>query len=310
MKYEDWLMIWIDDFVKPTAKSRTYKRYNEIIHNHIIPNLGNYDLKNITPILLQKYTAMLLQSGNLVTGRGLAPSTVNTIITIIQNSLKVAVTCGEVENYTAGKIKRPKAEENSVACFTLSEQKRIEQKILQEKSDRFFGIILCLYTGLRIGELLALTWEDINFAKGTLSVTKSCYDGKSLNGKSERIFEIPKTKTSQRIIPLPKQILSKLKEIQKKSKCNFVVSNGNKFISVRSYQRSFATLLKNLKIPHKNFHSLRHTFATRALECGMDVKTLSEILGHKNATITLERYAHSLIEHKKEMMNKVGKLLE
>ena len=88
-----------------------------------------------------------------------------------------------------------------------------------------------------------------------------------------------------------------------------MVSANGKPVSVRSYQRSFELLLKRLNIPHKGFHSLWHTFATRALECGMDVKTLSEILGHKNPTVTLNRYAHSLMEHKAEMMNRLGKLL-
>jgi integrase len=88
-----------------------------------------------------------------------------------------------------------------------------------------------------------------------------------------------------------------------------IAGNNGKVVSVRSYQQSFECLLKNLHIDHKGFHSLRHTFATRAIECGMDIKTLSEILGHKNPTITLNRYAHSLMDHKREMMNKLGKLL-
>ena len=97
--------------------------------------------------------------------------------------------------------------------------------------------------------------------------------------------------------------------MKKRSECEFVIADGNKPVFVRTYQRMFELLLKKLKLPHKGFHSLRHTFATRALECGMDVKSLSEILGHKNATITLNRYAYSLWEHKAEMMNKLAKLL-
>ena len=108
---------------------------------------------------------------------------------------------------------------------------------------------------------------------------------------------------------MPKQILSLLKGIKKCSECEYIVADGNKPVFVRSYQRTFELLLKKLNIPHKGFHSLRHTFATRAMECGMDVKTLSELLGHKNATITLNRYAHSLLEHKVDMMNRLGKLL-
>ena len=111
------------------------------------------------------------------------------------------------------------------------------------------------------------------------------------------------------MIPLPKQLLPKLKSIKKSSDSDFVVSADGNAVSVRSYQRSFELLLKRQNIAHRGFHSLRHTFATRALECGMDVKTLSEILGHKNPTVTLNRYAHSLLEHKTAMMNRLGKLL-
>ena len=96
---------------------------------------------------------------------------------------------------------------------------------------------------------------------------------------------------------------------KQKSKSKYVIEENGKMVTIRSYQRSFALLLKKLNIEHRGFHSLRHTFATRALESGMDVKTLSEILGHKNATITLNRYAHSLMEHKQEMMNRLGKML-
>lgn len=171
-----------------------------------------------------------------------------------------------------------------------------------------FGIVLCLYTGLRIGELIALTWDDIDFGKGLLFVSKTCHDGN--DGKNHiRIIASPKTVNSRRVIPLPKQILPLLKAVKKRSECEFIVADGDKPVFVRSYQRTFELLLKKLHIPHKGFHSLRHTFATRAIECGVDVKTLSEILGHKNATITLNRYAHSLWEHKAEMMNKLSKML-
>jgi len=207
------------------------------------------------------------------------------------------------------KIRRPKTGEKQVDSFSVNEQKKIEDAVLKDKRDKMFGVIICLYTGLRIGELLALEWSDIDLSKGELSVTKTCYDGKDENGKGCRIIGTPKTDTSRRTIPLPKQLIPFLKERKKRSLSKFVVSNGEKIVSVRSYQRSFELLLVKLKIPHHGFHALRHTFATRAIECGMDAKSLSEILGHKNPTITLKRYVHSFMEHKKEFMNRLGKML-
>ena len=262
------------------------------------------ELNDLSPLILQRLITSLLQNGNKKTGKGLSASSVNAVISVIQSSLKTAHLLGLAKEYAADKIKRPKLAEKPVECFTIAEQKQIEQAILNGKKDKLYGILLCLYSGLRIGELIALQWSDIDFTKGILTVSKSCHDSK--NGL---IIDEPKTATSRRVIPLPKQLLPILKDVKKRSDSSFVVSADGKPVSVRSYQRSFELLLKKLKIPHKGFHSLRHTFATRALECGMDVKTLSEILGHKNPTVTLNRYAHSLMEHKTDMMNKLGKLL-
>ena len=128
------------------------------------------------------------------------------------------------------------------------------------------------------------------------------------DGRYYRLVEAPKTPTSRRIVPIPKQLLPLLREQKKKSSSAFVVGE-DKVQTVRSYQYSFSLLLRRIGVPHRGFHALRHTFATRALECGMDVKTLSEILGHKNPTVTLNRYVHSLMLHKHEMMNRLGKLL-
>ena len=305
MKYIDWLIQWLENYIRLSVKVRTYERYRLIIENHIKDKLGSMELDALTPLVLQPFITELLQRGNKMTGKGLSANTVNAVISVIQSSLKTAHLLELTKEYTADKIKRPKLKEKPVECFTFAEQKHIEQAVLNGKKDKLYGIILCLYSGLRIGELMALQWSDIDLAKGMLTVSKSCHDG-----KGGIIIDEPKTVTSRRVIPLPKQLLSILKLWKKRSNSHFVVSSNGKPVSVRSYQRSFELLLKKLKIPHKGFHSLRHTFATRAIECGMDVKTLSEILGHKNPTVTLNRYAHSLMEHKKEMMDRLGKLLQ
>ncbi|MBE6636112.1 MAG: site-specific integrase [Ruminococcaceae bacterium] len=308
MLYRDWLLKWLENYVQPSAKQRTYTRYREVVEQHIIPQLGELELSEITPYVLQCYVTEMLKTGNLRTGKGLSSNSVNSIITVIQSTLKTAYTLGIINEYSGDKIKRPRSCEKNVDCFSLSEQKMIEQYILNEENTRLSGVLICLYTGLRIGELLALEWSDIDMSKGELRVNKTCYYGKDNNGVFRRITDTPKTKSSIRTIPIPKQLMSYLGVAKKKSRSTYVVANGSSLVSIRSYQRSFALLLKKLHIQHRGFHSLRHTFATRALECGMDVKTLSEILGHKNPTITLSRYAHSLMEHKKEMMNKLGSL--
>ena len=304
MKYIDWLIQWLENYIRPSVKVRTYERYKLIIEQHIKDKTGSIELNDLSPLVLQSFITWLLQSGNKRTGKGLSANSVNAVISVIQSSLKTAHLWGLTKDYTADKLKRPKLKEKPVECFTLAEQKQIEQAVLNDKKDKLYGIILCLYSGLRIGELIALQWSDIDFAKGILTVSKSCHDG-----KDGLIIDEPKTATSRRTIPLPKQLMPLVKMLKKRSDSDFVVSSHGKPVSVRSYQRSFELLLKKLDIPHRGFHSLRHTFATRAIECGMDVKTLSEILGHKNPTVTLNRYAHSLMEHKQDMMNRLGKLL-
>ena len=304
MKYIDWLIQWLENYIRPSVKVRTFERYKLIVEQHIKDKIGGMELNDLSPLILQPLITELLQGGNKMTGKGLSASSVNAVISVIQSSLKTAHFLGLTKEYTADKLKRPKLMEKRVECFSLTEQKRIEQAIMSGKKDKLYGILLCLYSGLRIGELIALQWSDIDFEKGILTVSKSCHDG-----KTGLIIDEPKTATSRRMIPLPKQLLPILRSVKKRSDSSSVVSANGSAVSVRSYQRSFELLLKKLKILHKGFHSLRHTFATRALECGMDVKTLSEILGHKNPTITLNRYAHSLMEHKADMMNRLGKLL-
>ena len=302
MKYKDWLNEWLDYYVKPTTKERTYNKYCRIVENHINTALGNYEMNELTANVLQHFTVEL-------TEKGLSANTVNVFLSVIKSSLRRAVLLGITDKEYSSAIVRPKVREKRVECFSKEEQKKIETYISEKKKPKLFGIILCLYTGLRIGELLALEWSDIDLQKGTISISKTCHDSWE-NGHYVKVIDTPKTECSQRTIPIPRQLIVRIKEQKKHTKGIFVICGKSEYgIGVRSYQRTFENLLKNLGIAHKGFHSLRHTFATRALECGMDIKTLSEILGHTNASVTLKRYAHSMLEHKTEMMNRVGKFL-
>lgn len=309
MKYKEWLEEWLTNYVMPSSKDKTYSRYREIVYQHLIPHLGDYELWEITPLIVQRFVTELLQSGNLKNGKGLSANSVNSIITVIQGSMTTAHLLGFTELYEMDKLKRPKPKEKPMHCFTLAEQKQIEQAVMADKREKMKGIIICLYTGLRIGELLALEWSDVDLEKAELTVSKTCHDGKNKNGTFCRITDTPKTDHSRRVIPIPQQLLPMLREMKKYSKSSLVIVGNSTVLSVRSYQRSFEMLLEQIEIPRRSFHTLRHTFATRALESGMDIKSLSEILGHKNPTVTLNRYVHSLMEHKRTMMDRLGRLL-
>ena len=217
MKYKEWLHDWLELYEKESVKPRTYKQYEDVINKRLIPALGEYEMEDLSPIILQRYIVDLSQKGNTKTGKGLAPNSVNCIILVLHSSLSMAYVLGLSKEIHVDKIKRPKTSEKPVESFTKDEQKMIEQAVLADKRDKMFGVILCLYTGLRIGELLALEWEDIDFGKAELSVTKTCYDGQDENGKSCRITGTPKTETSKRIIPIPKQLIPHLREIKKRS---------------------------------------------------------------------------------------------
>ena len=202
IKYIDWLMQWIENYIRPSVKMRTYERYKLIVEQHIKDKIGGMDMNDLSPFVLQQFITELLQSGNKKTGKGLSANSVNAVISVLQSSLRTALLLGLTKEYTADKLKRPKLQEKSVECFTIAEQKQIEKAVMNGKKDKLYGILLCLYSGLRIGELIALQWSDIDLTKGILTVSKSCHDS-----KDGLIIDAPKTISSRRAIPLPKQLL-------------------------------------------------------------------------------------------------------
>lgn len=152
MQYKEWLQEWLESYVKLSSKQKTYTRYSEIVSGHLAIALGDYEMDDLTPLILQRYITELLQRGNLKTGQGLSANSVNGIITVIQNSLHCACGIGLLNENAANKIKRPKLREKEVTCFSATEQKKIEQAVLSDhKKPKMFGIVLCLYTGLRTG---------------------------------------------------------------------------------------------------------------------------------------------------------------
>ena len=302
MKLKELLELWLERYMKHTIKIRTYNRYKSICELHLIKDLGEYELEELKPNVLQDFLLHKID-GNYST------NTIKGIVSVLKQALRLAITLEFVDKEYCSDLKMSSSEEKEISVFTKKEQQVIESFCLNHKKRNYIGIVICLYTGIRLGELLALTWEDIDFNSNLLTINKTSYSAK-VDGKTQIIVDKPKTKKSNRVIPIPNQLVKLLRVIKKESNSKYVITTRNSgMVGNRSYQRTFKFILKKVNVPYRNFHSLRHTFATNAIELGMDVKTLAEILGHTNAMITLNRYSHSLLNYKIEMMNKLGKNL-
>lgn len=309
MKVKELFDLWLSKYTKLSVKVRTYNKYQDIVNLRITPEFGDCDIDNITTNMIQEFILKLLNKGNLVNDKPLSVNTVYGIISVLKQGFNLALSLDLIDKNPTTAIKMPKANEKEICALTREEQKKVEEFCINNRKDNYIGIILCLYTGIRLGELLALTWDDIDFEMKILFIRKTTYKAK-IAGKNEMVVDKPKTKKSKRVIPLPDKIINLLSYIKKHSKSEYIIStNKHNIVDVRSYQRTFESILNRCHVKHYNFHCLRHTFATRALELGMDIKTLSEILGHTNVAITLNRYAHSLFEYKVQEMNKISSLL-
>lgn len=281
----EWLLIWIES--ETGIKDSTRELYKRHIHNHIIPKLGKVQLKKLSTDMIQRFIDSL----------NLSPSTVKLVFNVLESGLKSAEEKGLISNIWV-KVKLPKKKKSEVEILTPNEQQRLESA-LSEKND--IGILICLYTGLRIGELCALKWQDIDVDNAVMHIK-----GTQTRTGGKLTITSPKSAASVRNIPIPDCLMHEL--MQHKNNSEFVLSRKGNAIDVRSYRRRFKKLLSTAGLPDRKFHVLRHTFASRALEVGMDYKTLSEILGHASVSITMDLYVHALDEHKRNQMNKLNQI--
>lgn len=307
MTVKELLFTWLDNYKKDRVKPRTYSRYQSIIELHLIPDLGDIPIENLKRRMIQDFLSKKKKDGNLRNGNTMSSSSANLMLTVLGMAFEYAIDMELCESNPCLRLKRIPDDCKQIEAFTRDEQKKIETFIRDSDDRRLFGILLGFYSGMRIGELIALEWGDIDFDKGIIHVNKTAYRDKSKAGKWEVCIDKPKTKSSERVIPLPACIVGLLKEYSMTAKSDYVVENKKgERMSIRSYQYIFEKLTEKAGVRKLNFHAIRHSFATRAIECGMDIKTLSEIMGHKNASITLNRYAHSMIDTKIAMMNKLN----
>ena len=309
MTTQTLLLEWLEKFQKEHIKARTYNRYQGLIEMHIVPALGDRDISSLSRKEIQNFLINQKKDGNMRNKETLSATSTNMMLSLLNLAFEYACDMEYIKENPCIRIRRARADTKKVEAFSTDEQRAVEAEIAKSGDRRLHGIILCLYTGVRLGELIALTWSDIDFKLGTLKVTKTAYRAQNEYGIWNLCIDTPKTESSERLIPLPKYITDMLSQDRNVAKTPYIVENKKaERMSIRSYQYLFERLTEKAGVRKLNFHALRHTFATRALECGMDIKTLSELMGHKNASITLNRYAHSMMDTKIAAMNKLEKL--
>ncbi len=284
---------------KIKVKESTYANYQCICSKHILTGFGNLKINNISTKLLENYIADLSSSGML------SSKSISNIISIIKSTLIYA----EYMGYTVNcRTEHLSVRQSRKEMRVLSNAERcILEKYLFENIDlKNLGIILALYTGIRIGELCALQWKSIDTEKEILTISETLQrisnTDNTSNNKTKIIITSPKSLTSFRSIPIPHCLIDILKPFVNEPEV-FLLSGNCNPIEPRTMQNRFSKVISECNIKQANFHSLRHTFATRCVELGFDAKTLSEILGHSSVNITLNRYVHSSFDRKQESMN-------
>lgn len=282
---------WLQE-VQPQVRTRTFQRYEEIVYQHLLPMIGDIKIRRLTEQSIQEYITFLYSYGNRKTDSGLSDSSVSQIVGVLKQGLKYAVKNNLIKYNPAVEI-IIKRGQRTIIAFSEQEQKKIENFIIKKHTPRHYGILISLYTGLRIGEMLALTWADVDMRNCIFHVNKTVSPIKITTEKAVYVSPQTKTEAGNRIVLFPQNLIPFLREMRAQGRQYVVSSYSGQPVMLNSYQRTFNIILKKLKIPHKGFHALRHTFATRAIETGADMKTLSEVLGHSTPKITMERYVHS-----------------
>lgn len=307
-KYEYWLDGWLKSR-KPRVKSSTYIRYKNSIENHIKPQLGKYPLNKISTSLMEKFMITTMTDGRLDGKGGLSDKSISDIMTIIKDTFRFAQSHGAVTicNFDHLKIKRSNKE---MRVLSREEEKRLVSILLTDIDTYKIGILISLYTGIRIGELCALQWKNISLHQKTIRIEQTLQrlqkDDTTDVIKTHIVTSSPKSYGSLRIIPLPEFLVEILEPFVSNPNCFLLSSSRSKIVEPRTMQNRFKVIIRKGGIIDANYHSLRHTFATRCVEAGFDVKSLSEILGHSSVKITLDKYVHSSFEQKRLCMEKLN----
>ena len=304
--FSEILELWITDN-RIHLKNATIYRYSYLIETHILPELGAIQVDQITSSTINAFLAKKLSDGRIDGRGGLSTAYVRSIMLVINSALQFA-TENRLCNPLLTQIHKPPLQSKELAVLSKDEQKKLESVLLTDMNETKLGIYISLYTGLRIGEICALSWEDIDIANRTIYVRHTLTRIRVIeNGKTvtKNSIDTPKTKSSLRCIPICSTLAQVLNDYLPNVTSEYVVSNKAGFVSPRTFEYRYKKIMKESKISFINYHGLRHTFATRCIESGVDVKSLSEILGHANVSITLNTYVHSSMELKRAQMEKL-----
>lgn len=286
-------------------KESTVAKYRDYLRNYICPKFGRTDMADISDEMLSAFCVSLLEKGG-TSSQGLSTKTVSEIFRVMQQLRKFALLRKITVGYTADSL-GIKQKTKPLRVFSPSEREKLHAYLDESQNRSHLGILLCLSTGLRLGELCALTWDDISLEEQKLHVRRTLQRIRNYAGdgtKTKIVVTPPKSDCSIRTIPLPDKLCSVLAPTWQPG-AFFLTGDTEKFVEPRTMQYHFKTVLDAVGIADANFHALRHTFATQCVEADFDVKCLSELLGHSDVSITMNRYVHPTMELKRQNMEKL-----
>ena len=295
--------------IQPQIKESSYIKYTNSLKSYINPAFSSQAIEAISRSDVSAFCVELSQKGG-VRKNGLSSKTIIDSLSILRSVFNYAA---EEKGLIVANISgiSVKASHTTMRVLSVHEQEKLETLLRENLNPCNLGILLCLYTGLRIGELCALTWNDISDSEQILFVNKTMQRLQQLDGgdkKTKVVISTPKSECSIRRIPLPDSIYHLLVSNRKSGDAYILTGISGKYLEPRTMENRFKRALANAMVEDANFHALRHTFATRCVELGFDIKSLSEILGHASVNITLNRYVHPSMELKQKNMNMLSGL--
>ncbi|MCB5952543.1 site-specific integrase [Enterococcus sp. BWT-B8] len=296
--FSDWLQYWVTTQVKNQVKPTTYSNYFRLIKKHILPLLGNYPLTKLQTKDLQNFIFILQKD--------LSAGSIKNIFSIVKKCLNDAKRQSYIVENPCDFVELPKAKRTEVHALSIEQQRKLEFVAFQEKGCS--PVILSLYSGMRIGEISGLKWSDIDIENELIYVRRTVsrvLDESSLHSKTKLIEGTPKSSRSIRQIPLANNLKKYLLEKHKRAATEYVIEGATGLVEPRTITNHFKRNLKDAGLKDVKFHVLRNTFATRCIEKGIDVASLSKILGHQSIKMTLDTYTDSLMETRRLAMSTI-----